>query len=73
MTFREVQALVLLYRACADPELRARVLHLVPDLADWDVDPKPHRWVLVKKGFAKTDGECCWLTAAGFAEVGAAT
>lgn len=34
MTLREVQALLLLYRACADEAVRRRVLALLPELGD---------------------------------------
>jgi len=43
MMLREVQALVMLYRACVDPVVRMRAVELVPDLADFDVDP-PNAW-----------------------------
>jgi len=40
---REVQALVMLYRACTNPAVRVRAVELVPDLADFDIDP-PSAW-----------------------------
>jgi hypothetical protein len=36
VTIREFTALVRLYEACVDPELRARVERLVPELREWD-------------------------------------
>lgn len=33
-TFREAQCLLMLYKACPDPAIRARALDLVPELGD---------------------------------------
>lgn len=43
MMLREVQALVMLYRTCINPIVRMRAVELVPDLADFDIDP-PSSW-----------------------------
>lgn len=52
MTLRELQTIILLYRACGDLEVRRRALHLLPDLGELVADiPLPpnrvQRWKLV--------------------------
>jgi hypothetical protein len=50
MTLREVQCLLLLFRACPDGEVRRRATKLVPELSDWDELqklPTPKRWLLI--------------------------
>jgi hypothetical protein len=46
MTFREAQAILLLWTACADPETRARAAALVPELTEWETSPPDaaRRW-----------------------------
>lgn len=49
MNIRGVKALVLLYEACTDEQLKSHVLQLVPDLAECLPDhsrPILHRWLL---------------------------
>lgn len=59
MTLREAQAMLLLWGACEDPEVRARAALLVPELAEWGVPPTTaRRWRLVVRnvcGVAITD------------------
>lgn len=50
MNIREVTALVLLYDACRDADLRARVARLVPDITDVADALAPHR-----------DEPCRWI------------
>lgn len=55
MTLREVQCLLLLFRACPDGEVRRRAMKLVPELKDWEETltlPTPKRWLLI----AQADG-----------------
>lgn len=49
MTLKEVQALLLLFSACPDGEVRQRAVRLVPELKDWEATltlPVPKRWLL---------------------------
>lgn len=47
MNIREAKALVLLYEACTDQQLKRRVLRLVPKLEECLPDPPLlHRWLL---------------------------